>query len=367
MTEEFVKRYGKYAHKIEIFGDTERGVRSTEPIHIGDILLRIPKEELWKGTHLELTKQLSEMDNEYSRSLPTDLTNFPVLWTPSQVNSLQGSAMKDMIPSRKNKLIEELGTDSPIMLRNRLLVGSRGFTLDEDTVLLVPYADMMNHANEPSVDWKFDGKEFIMRALKEVDPNTELFDTYGIKTNYEQLLFYGMTLEDSLENDVTYELIEIPVPFRQNLDYKYFQDTIEFELCGAYSRGTVEIFSLLRFLVCANAKRIDCPKTLLGLNCQPISRRNETMVAKLMYNTLLKTYNQKLLDLKDAKGKVADFAHTEIRVIMHWLTTLPLAVDILSMDNQHKALKKLNKLRGTNDYLYKVVRPLVRNKISYKK
>ncbi len=49
----------------------------------------------------------------------------------------------------------------------------------------------------------------------------------------------------------------------------YFKNTVEFELCGAYSRGTTEIFSLVRFLVCSNASKKDCPPRLNGFDCKP--------------------------------------------------------------------------------------------------
>ena len=159
MLREFHERYDKYVSKVDIAYviqlDT-RGVFATEDIHIGDVLMRIPSNEIMKGDHIDLTNQLRGLNNEYTRSLPIDLTNFPVLWTPAQVESLEGCGMHDMIISRKKNLMEELESDSPIDLRNRLLVGSRGFTLDKNTILMVPYADIMNHANDPNVDWKFD-------------------------------------------------------------------------------------------------------------------------------------------------------------------------------------------------------------------
>ena len=368
MDSQFHQKYDKYAWKIEIAYAIDlgtRGVFASEDINIGDILLKIPEGELLRGTHLELTRQLRGMDTLYTRSFPTDLTNFPVLWTPSQLKSLEGSAMKEMIVSRKKNLMEEMDSENAIDLRNRLLVGSRGFTLDKDTILLVPYADMMNHSNDPNVDWKMDGDQFVMRALKEIQKGDQLYDTYGTKTNYENLLFYGMVLTDNLQNDVTYELMDIPPSIRKNLNYKYFKETIEFELCGSYSRGTKEIFSFLRFLVCANANKEECPKTLVGFSCEPISIRNESMVSKLMFNSLLTIYNEKIKKLKDARNKVADFAQTEINVIRHWLEILPPIIKVLEQTEWKKAKKALNKL-NTNDYIEQVVRPMVRSKSSYK-
>jgi hypothetical protein len=363
----FHDKYDKYTSKIDIAYSVEmdtRGVFAKEDIDIGDVLLRIPKEEILQGTHLELTFQLRELDNIYTRHLPTDMTNFPVLWTPMQLKSLEGSAMREMILSRKQKLMEEMGSENALDLRNRLLVGSRGFTLDKDTILLVPYADMMNHSAYPNVDWKYTGKGFLMRALKVVKKGDQLFDTYGTKTNYENLLFYGMVLEDNLANDVTYQLMEIPTSLRKNLNYDYFKETIEFELCGSYSRGTKEIFSFLRFLVCANASKKDCPKTLLGFSCEPISLKNEQMASKILFNALLSTYNDKIVRMKDVNGKVADFVQTEINILLHWIEMLPPVINVLEQTTWKKAKKALNKLKP-HGYIQMVVRPLV-TKNSYK-
>tara|TARA_Y100000817_G_scaffold314681_1_gene314544 strand:+ start:175 stop:1284 length:1110 start_codon:yes stop_codon:yes gene_type:complete len=366
--DEFINRYGKYANKIEIFPiDTrERGVFATEDIKVGDVLLAMPPSEMWVGTHLEMTKKLKEMDNEYTRALPVDLTNFPVMWSPSQIQSLEGSAMKEMIPSRKKKLMEEMETEDVLMLRNRLMVGSRGFTVDEDRVAMVPYADMMNHSDDYNVDWKYTEKAFLMRALREIKKGEELYDSYGSKTNYENLLFYGMVLENNTDHDITYELIEIPPAFRTNLNFNYFHETIEYELCGSYTRGTVEIFSLLRFLICANANKNECPKQLLGFHCHPISVKNECMMAKLMYNSLLNTYNEKIVKLKDATGKVGDFVQTELDVISKWLHHLPEVVKILSCKTQKEAKKACNKLSFSTEYVQKCIRPLIAKKSSYK-
>ena len=97
MLREFHDKYDKYVSKVDIAYviqlDT-RGVFATEDIHIGDVIMRIPSEEIMKGSHLELTNQLRGLNNEYTRSLPIDLTNFPVLWTPNQVESLEGCAMQ---------------------------------------------------------------------------------------------------------------------------------------------------------------------------------------------------------------------------------------------------------------------------------
>ena len=105
MTTELEEKYKEYIHKTEIaFIDEaceERGVFATEDIKVGDILLKLPLSECVHGNHMKLTYALMDMDNEYSRSLPVCITHFPVMWTPSEIESLEGSAMKQMIPAKE--------------------------------------------------------------------------------------------------------------------------------------------------------------------------------------------------------------------------------------------------------------------------
>ena len=346
----------------------ERGVFATEDIKIGDILLKMPMTEVMKGTHVELTYALMDLDNEYSRSLPVCITNFPVMWTESEINGIQGSAMQEMIPSRKKKLMEEdVQNKGPLFLHYRLLVGSRAFCITDDDkdMLLVPYADMLNHSNNANVDWKVKDGYFIMKALHPIAKDAQCFDTYGVKTNYEQLLFYGMNLKDNLRHDITYEMIEIPVKLRTNLNYNHFRNVIEYEMCGSYSRGTHEIFSFLRFLACANASSKECPKQLNGFTCDPISKANELVVARMMYNAMVESYNKKISHFRYCSDKVASFAETEVNVLQHWVSVLKIACDVLNSKSMKEAKKKMSKVKD-NDYLHKVVKKLVFNKQAYK-
>lgn len=371
MTTELESYYKDYIFKTQIaYLDetcTERGVFATEDIKIGDILFKIPLSKTMKGTHIELTYELMEADTPYTRSLPVCITNFPVMWTELEISYIKGSAMQEMIPSRKKNLMEEdVQKKGPLFLHYRLLVGSRAFSTDKDEEMyLVPYADMFNHSNHANVDWKIKDGYFTMVALRNITKGDECYDTYGVKTNYEQLLFYGMNIEGNLNNDITYEMLEIPTRLRTNLNYTCFRNVIEYELCGSYSRGTVEIFSLLRFLACANASVEECPKRLNGFRCSPISKANELSVCMVLYNALILSYNKKIMNFKNCTEKVATFAQTEVNVLHHWIETLKTAIPILKSSSMKEAKKKMAK-KINNDYIDQVVRKLVFNKQAYK-
>lgn len=371
MTTELEEKYKEYIHNTEIaFIDEvceQRGVFASEDIKIGDVLLKIPLSECVHGNHMKLTYALMDMNNEYSRSLPVCITHFPVMWTPYEIESLEGSAMKQMIPARKTTLLKENKKDGimdPLFLHYRLLVGSRAFSLNNETGYLVPYADMLNTSNDPNVDWKIKDDHFILKALKEIPKGEQCFDAYGTKTNYENLLFYGMVLKDNVVNDVTYELMEIPSALRKNINYKYFKNTVEFELCGAYSRGTVEIFSLIRFLVCSNASKKDCPLRLNGFDCKPISKANELVVVQCLYKAFVDIYNKKIIKLKDVCKKVEDFAATEVNVLMHWIDVLKRSATLLNCKTMKAAKKAIGKEKP-NDYITYVVKRLIFDKRAY--
>lgn len=369
MVEALQERYQEYIFKSEIrhLSDTERGVFATEDIQPNDIILKLPIENIIQGSHIELTYRLMNLDNDYSRSLPAPpLSNFPVFWTESDLDTLDGSAMCDMIPSRKaNLLAENTKKKSPgIFLYYRTLVGSRAFTIDKKTMALVPFADMLNNSLHPNTEWKLCKEWFVLKATTSIPKDTELTDEYGCKTNYENLLFYGYVLPDNTPNDVTYELFDIPKALRKNLNYDRLQNTVEFELCGSYSRGTTEIFSLVRFLCCENGTPSDCPRTLNGLKVSPISKANETAVVFTLLTAFKEIYTRKVSKLKHAEGKVAKFAGTEVNVLLHWIHVLTNAQAILACKKQKDA-KKMIDTYPPDMYLNQVIRKIVNKAKNY--
>jgi len=372
MVEALQERYREHIFKSEIrhTSKTERGVFATEDIDVNDVILKLPIENVMQGSHVDLTYRLMKLDNDYSRSLPATTTNFPVFWTDQEIASLGGSALQSMIPSRKAKLLAENTrgkTPSSIFLYYRSLVGSRAFTVNKSgtRLALVPYADMLNHSITPNTDWKLCDEWFVLKATAKIPKNAELYDSYGVKTNYEACLFYGMVLKNNLQNDITYEMFDIPTSLRQNLNYDRLQSTVEFELCGSYSRGTTEIFSLVRFLTSEDGSPQRCPSSLHGLNISPSTRENEMRTVTELMTAFQSIYDKKVVRLKDATGKVAHFAGTELSVLLHWVTVLKQAQEILAISKQKAAKKAIDKYEA-NDYLNLVIRKLVNRAKNYK-
>ena len=400
--EQLNHRYESYMNKIEVkhcSRDEERGVYATENIKKGEVVLRMPLEECMVGDHKQLATKLTMMDDStvYTRALPASTSNFPAQFNEASLRSMGQTAMVQLAKDRRLSLLEdkpENMLDQP-WLHYRLLVGSRGFsTKDKEHVVLCPVGDMMNHSNEHNIDWKVEKMKcnecvdelettettyrqaadiidicphlvcdepverncIVFRALTHIDQGKQLFDSYGTKTNYEALLFYGMVLSNNTKHDITYPIFEVPVPLRKNLNYEYFKDEFEYELCGAYSRGTLEIFSMIRFLVCANLDSSKCPKSLQGIYLQPISIDNELAVATVMLHHLQHKFHQR--PTSGSKNQiVGSFLRTERKVYAYWMQTLTQAQEILghlSTKNKKKAGKCYKKAVKT-DYMINVV------------
>lgn len=359
---ELERHYSEHMHKITIT-DTEygRGVVATEDIKVGDILLDMPSAETMTGSHVDLTYKLIDTDNAYTRSFPIDMTSFPVLWSAKKLEGAKHSALADITLSRKKTLLAENTKKHPLFLFYRLIVGSRGFATNQSTVTLVPVADMFNHANEPNVDWNVKNGVFYMRAVADIAKGEECFDTYGSnKTNYENIVFYGMTLTGNIHNDITYELFDVPPTLQDRLDSSRFAKTIEFELCGSYSRGTVEIFSFVRYL-CRGGQ---CPMNLSGYYLAPNSRLEELRVVGIFIQALDAAYRRKVHHLNNLDEQVSAFIGTELNVIMRWTTLLKSVHEILKETNQKRAKKMVDQCKPSI-YINEVVRKLVNKKKSY--
>ena len=88
-----------------------------------------------------------------------------------------------------------------LFLKYRILVCSRvfGYTKNnQDETGLVPYADLFNHSQKSNTTWYFDDSldSFILKATVPIKKYSEIYDSYGEKTNDELLLYYGFTIKN---------------------------------------------------------------------------------------------------------------------------------------------------------------------------
>ncbi len=323
-----------------------RGVFVTKDLNMNEEICRIPLYLCTEGTKKEMVEYLSQ-SNIYSRSMPKSET-FPVTWEPYTCDQIGVSIMRIILEQQIQdwKKEEKNGyVDNYLYLRS--LAGSRCFA-EGDKEYMVPFADMLNHSNDPNVDWKFQNNHFVMTTICPVKAHEELFDHYGPKSNYESFLHYGFVQPNNTKLDVVRLVGELPENVaKTRLDPRYFHQSFEFELRGSYMEGTVEIFSFLRY-VRSNDKK--CPESLQGYLKRPVSKENELWVCKMLYNILQKEVHRRVKETTGVEEALAvALLQSEMAVLVHWGETLTDAIKILEGDK--KLLKK-----STNDYIIKVVK-----------
>jgi histone-lysine N-methyltransferase SETD3 len=141
----------------------------------------------------------------------------------------------------------------------RLLISSRifGISINETkTDVLAPFADLLNHKRPRQTQWYYDDnlESFVIQATEDIPEGSEIFDSYGKKTNARFLLNYGFCLED---NDTS----EFVMTIAFNESYPLFEEKKnffqnEYELVRSfnlnnnfYESQIIEILSFLRFIL----------------------------------------------------------------------------------------------------------------------
>lgn len=173
----------------------------------------------------------------YYAMLPRYFSNFPVFWSDSQLQYLEGSDIVSEIQDRKLgfredyeslvKAIPEMcqieGVSFEEFCRVRCLVGSRNFGLrinGQKMTTMVPYADMLNHTRPPQTRWTYENlkQAFTIRSLVEISQRTEVFDSYGPKSNNEYLLFYGFVVKNNRDKDgLCRDVVSLTLSFQSDM------------------------------------------------------------------------------------------------------------------------------------------------------
>jgi hypothetical protein len=161
----------------------------------------------------------------YLDTFPTNISEFPICWNKSElyklgltslvssgftnIDSHMESILNDFEVineyNKNNKIITGVDNETffSIFFRYRILVGSRIFGYVKygmNTSGMIPYIDMINHSIESNTTWYFDDKldSFVLVSTCEIPKNQEIVDNYGIKNNVDLFLYYGFTLDWSI-------------------------------------------------------------------------------------------------------------------------------------------------------------------------
>ncbi len=223
---DWVVAQGGYVGDIAVRGaggESARGIFATGPISAGCEILRVPRAAWVRPEHegisalsagpatapIRLGARLLARragGDPYVRSLPQKVVGHPMALGAGDREALCGTTLAVLLDQLEAKYLEEWrwlqtvpgleGVSLGTWRATRAVVTSRQFDVGEETVL-VPIADMLNHALEPSVDWGVEGDTFVMRVNRDVPADAELHDCYGTKSNTRLFLHYGFTLADN--------------------------------------------------------------------------------------------------------------------------------------------------------------------------
>jgi len=294
-------RHNSFFPKLEVhfYTDDYRGVKTRSDITKNEIIMAIPKDclisletvydtaygkkiqefmykELYSPKHCLLSSfLLYEQKNKkykyYFDLLPQNYDNFPIFYKTEELDFLKGSPFLAQIVEKKedmkkdyNKLCGYLPNFSQFSLNSfckaRVLISSRIFGISigkKKTDVLVPFADLLNHRRPKQTQWYYDdnSESFIIQAIEDIKEGSEIFDSYGKKTNSRFLLNYGFCLEDNNTSEYLmtiyfnekYPLFETKKKiFKESkLDYKIKRS---FNLNNNIAESQIaELLSFLRF------------------------------------------------------------------------------------------------------------------------
>jgi histone-lysine N-methyltransferase SETD3 len=352
--------------------------------------LNSPKHCLLSAFLLENLK--NEKWKFYFDLLPKDFSNFPIFYTEKELEYLKGSPFLNQIYEKKvdmksdyEKICYYIPSFKQYSYQEfseaRMLISSRifGISIGEyKTDVLAPFADLLNHKRPRQTQWYYDDviNAFVIQAIEDIQEGSEIFDSYGKKTNARFLLNYGFCLDnnDSHEYPLTvvfnesYPMFEIKKNFFQN-EYDFIRI---FNLNNnIFESQLIELLSFLRFILFDDEINIlynamsssenfiyeDIALTFYYVS--PISKELEIKVLKhlhLLCRKALNSYPTIYEEDKNAlKKKNISFnlrnclllLMSEKSVLSYYIYFCEYCINLFSMNNELEILSKL-----ANDYKF---------------
>jgi histone-lysine N-methyltransferase SETD3 len=153
----------------------------------------------------------------YFDTLPTELSSFPIHFSPAELELLTGSLAEVLLAEQREVIDDDytrLSTCTrlfrPVRREEfvwaRLCVSSRvfGLTIDGiETSVLVPFGDMFNHERRAQAGWDWDQETetFTLRTLVDLEPGDEVGSSYGHKGNSRLLVQYGFCIDPNEDDE----------------------------------------------------------------------------------------------------------------------------------------------------------------------
>ena len=393
---------GLYLNKLEIsfISESYRFCRATENIYKNDLLFQIPLEgiitldvakqsEIGKYFTDQLEKKLdsprhslltafilNEIDKGnqsewkyYIDFFPADYSSFPVFYGEKEYNYLKGTqfleSIEDEIRSLKHDykiLVNEISGfskyDFNFYKKIREVVTSRVFGVKiggKSNTILVPYADLLNHQRPVQTYWDFNdtSNAFYIKSESNIMKGNEVFDSYGIKSNKNFLLYYGFTVENNTHNTFKIDIVV-------NNSCPYYKEKIEhlgtknlkkrFLLnLKLYDVKIIEFFSYLRFIL------YNKPDFRNITSKKPISVENEidvfNKIRELMTFYLNKYPTTMEYDIDYLKNNKHSMDFNEYNCYVIRIGEKEILHYYLNMANDILELVTKNDIKELNDYI----------------
>ena len=443
-------KYNSFFPKLEIhfYTDDYRGVTAKSDIAKNEIIMTIPKEclisletvfdtsygkkigefmykELNSPKHCLLSSfLLYEQKNKkykyYFDLLPKEYSNFPVFYKKEELEYLKGSPFYDQILEKKedmkndyNKICEYLPDFNQFTFskfcKARVLISSRIFGISvnsKKTDVLVPFADLLNHKRPKQTQWYYDDnlESFVIQAIEDIKEGSEIFDSYGKKTNARFLLNYGFCLE---ENDTSEYLLTINFNEKYplyDIKKKIFKSEYEYDykinrnFClnnNIYESQIIELLSFLRFIlfdgdinnlynvINSNSNENDMEISIFYL--PPIDKDLEIKILKHLHLLCRKamskyptTFEQdkKMFDNKDKNNISFNLRNcllllmNEKTVLSYYMYFCEYCIELLKLKTQKEVLAKVSNDYKYNDcqfnfYIQEVILKFIKNDYIY--
>ena len=200
---------------------------------ISEILKKCIAETKFELVLFILENYEKETYKEYCSIIEsTDVSNFPYFMDEKTKEEFQNTDIIELLESKNEIIDHDINLlydnieptkkfDYNLLKKFYIIVSSRTFGVkinNKETTILSPYIDMANHNNEKkNTYWTFDNKKnsFILEATKDIKKSSEIYDTYGKKSNKYLYILYGFTERDNkikeinlLYNDKQYRCFE---------------------------------------------------------------------------------------------------------------------------------------------------------------
>ena len=436
-------KYDAYFPKLEIhfYSDEYRGVCAKSKIVKEEIIMTIPKEclislelametnvgkEIGKFMYSELnspkhcllsafllTEEKSKKWKFYFDLLPKDFSNFPIFYTDKELEYLKGSPFLNQVLDKRidmkidyEKICFYIPSFTQFSYQKfceaRMMISSRIFGIqigENKTDVLAPFADLLNHKRPRQTQWYYDNmlESFVIQAIEDINEGSEIFDSYGKKTNSRFLLNYGFSLEnnDSSEYPLTvsfnnsYPLFEV----KKNLFQSDYELVKTFNLNNnIYESQLLELLSFLRFMLfdgdinilfnamTSNDNLIYEDISLTFYYISPISKELEIKVLKHLHllcrkalNNYPTTYEEDNLTLKSKKNISFNYRNcllllmSEKSVLSYYIYFCEYCLSLFNKTSELEILTKLSMDYKYNEcqfdfYIQEVIMKLIKIK-----